>query len=478
MKLPQLSPFRLMMVGLALVLISWCLATPMFGVPDENTHFIAAVGARHLDFDTNIQVDGFFTSGYDCFVFQPEIPADCYEPDWDPSIQEMETRTAGYSPLFYLVASPPLLIFSNTESFLAVRIWVTFLNFLLISTALKIVINSVRNPAALIPLSLVLLPFPMYFAGSISPSGTAYALALLCSALLYKILLENYTKKTLVGFVLSLLGFILIRRDSVIWVAVMLSSVTFFEPFRSAIRKSLNRNFGKKKVQLITIIALAVVFRYAGNYSLSFIRQIRSLSLPDLTYGISQVYTNFIQFEGVYGWLTEAIPNEIYVLISVVIFGIWAYSFTFGRSIFTLVLLSLPLVAILVLVLGNAVRPNYLQGRYLFPTFAFLLVSQSHSLNSYRISNVNWVVQRKVKGLLFFITSSISLVSFSESAKRFSAGSSSGYSEILHGQVGPLNLPIFWLAAVYLLGLGLIFVPVTEAWSRRMLRNRGSTFFC
>lgn len=471
----QTAPRRFLFAGIGLILLSWSLATPMFGVPDENSHFIAVIGARHLDFDTSVEVEGFFASGYDCFVFNPEIPADCYSVAWDPSVQYVETRTSGYSPLFYLLASPPLFIFSDTDSFVAVRLWVTFLNFLLISIALNSILNTLRSQRAIVPLSLALLPFPLYFAGSISPSGTAYALALLSAALFYRILFQMRDLKTTLGFAFSLLGFIFVRRDSVIWLSLVLVCLPWFEPFRSRVKNFVYSTNAKKIISLLITGIFIITAFTANQYAYSIARQIRTLKAKDFVYGMDQVYTNFIQFQGVYGWLSEAIPNEIYMLLSVYIFGIIFYCFVFGRSYFQTLIGLLLSSAIFALVVGNAVRPNYIQGRYLFPIFAFLIVTLSYSLNQ-KSPEYDRSRQRQIKTLIFCMLTTASLVSFLESSKRFSGGSSAGFSEAIYGNVGPFNLRIIWLMLTYFVGLSLVFLSSSTQTSEPINRNMdGST---
>ena len=452
----QTSPRRLLFAGIGLILLSWSLATPMFGVPDENSHFIAVIGAKNLDFDTRVEVDGFFTSGNTCFVFKPEIPADCYSVAWDSSVKSVETTTSGYSPFFYVLASPPLFIFSNTSSFIAVRLWVTFLNFLLISIALNSILNTLRSHRAIVPLSLALLPFPLYLSGSISPSGTAYALALLSAALFYRILFHRRDLKTNLGFTFSLLGFILVRRDSVLWLSLVLVCLPWFGPFRSRVKRCVYSSNAKKLISLIFTGIFIIIAFTANQYAFSIARKIQSLKAKDMVYGIGRVYSNFIQFEGVYGWLTETIPNEIYMLLSVYIFGTIFYCFTFGSSYFRRFIGILLSSIIFALVVGNGVRPSYIQGRYLFPIFAFLVVTLSYSLNQ-RTPRVDRLTRRRITTIMFCTLTTTSLVSFAESSKRFSGGSSSGFSEVIYGHVGPFQFRIIWLMLTYFVGLYLIF---------------------
>src|SRR6266566_2071464 len=65
-------------------LVTWSLATPMYGAPDEQAHMVKAYAVVHGDAGTvdehgvrKYDVPAAYTGGDICYAFRSEQPADC-----------------------------------------------------------------------------------------------------------------------------------------------------------------------------------------------------------------------------------------------------------------------------------------------------------------------------------------------------------------------------------------------------------------
>ena len=458
---PNLSnnQFLLFLFGLFLIMAVWATATPMFAVPDEISHFVTAFGATNFQFGSPVNLNGFYDWGFDCFAFQREVPASCYEMSWNSSITAMPVTTTGYLPTFFLIVSVPLHFFTGLESFTVARAWITIVNFSILALGFHYLFQSRLNRSSALIALLILSPFPLYFMASINPSGLAYSLAFLLAVILLKGCSEPVARNWRLVTIFLTLAFLTVRRDSIVWVGVMGIAITPFPSVRNYLRGLPKRNGQRKQNSLrvvpLMLASLAIAY-FSSQYARGFLRSAQELDLNKIRAGVGNIYPVFLQLLGKYGWLSERVPNEIYALFTSILILIFALVTIVGTEPFRRAFLLVICGAFCLLLLGSALRPGYLQGRYFFPAFAFGVVCASYALTN-RFDHLSKQASARLFGLGTTGLSILHLVSFAEVAKRFSDGSSSSFPNAISSPVGLLELPIFAYLFVYAVGLFLIF---------------------
>ena len=441
--------------------MSWSLTTPMFGVPDENSHFISSLGAVNFDFGTEVQVDGYFGAGSDCFIFQPDIPSSCYDKSWDSSITTLETTTNGYTPLFYLIASAPLHVFEDQASFLVVRLWITLVNLLILAVGFRFLFAPQVTMQKIIIGSLVVLPFPAYIVASVNPSGMAYSLAFTLSVVLLRATQQHFSRPWRWILLPFLLSFLLVRRDSIIWLLVFFAAILFTRPFRGLFKQKTHDSRRLVQLLLASSIGLALLLiSGAFDYAIQFRSYLSSTSFDQLKFGLAQIYTNFLQFIGVFGWLTTPLPNEIYGLATALLSILFMLVYVFGEKTYRKAFEAIILMSIVMLVLLNALRPNYAQGRYLLPAFSFAIVFGCFALEKIDLAEFKQTYLNRFCLLWAISLTLVSGLSYLQVLKRFSLGAPSSFIDGLTAKAGFLNLPGYVYVSFHLLGVALLFLPL------------------
>ena len=458
------TKFLLFLSGLLLILFAWATATPMFAVPDEISHFVTALGATNFQFDSRVDLNGFYDWGFDCFAFQNEVPASCYEVSWNSSITTMPVTTSGYLPTFFLIVSLPLHFSTGLNSFIVARTWIAIINFSVLAIGFHYFFQSRLNRSSALIILLVLSPFPLYFMASINPSGLAYSLTFLLAVFILKSLSEPVPQNWKWVITFLTLAFLTVRRDSIVWVGVIGVAIVSFSQVRSFVQDLLKPNGQLKSALLKTIplvLAGLTVAYITSQYARAFLRNGEGVDLTQIRVGVGNIYPVFLQLLGKYGWLSEDLPDEIYALFTSILIVIFAFVTIVGSEPFRRTFLKIICSAFCLLVFGSVLRPGYLQGRYFFPAFAFGVVCASYAL-AYRSGQLSKQASTTLFGLVTAGLSILHLVSFFEVAKRFSDGSSTSFPNAISSPIGLLQLPIFAYLIVYALGLFLIFYSLRE----------------
>lgn len=437
----------------------WAMATPMFAVPDEISHFVTALGATNFQFGSPVDLNGFYDWGFDCFAFQREVPASCYEVSWNPSITAMPVTTTGYLPTFFLIVSLPLHLFTGLNSFIVSRAWVTIVNFSVLAIGFHYFFQSRLNRSSALVALLIMSPFPLYFMASINPSGLAYSLTFLLAVILLKGCTEPVARNWKLITIFLTLTFLTVRRDSIVWLGVIGIAMIPFPQVRNFLRGLLKGGAQGKRNSLRVIplvLASLTVAYFSSQYARGFLQNAQELNLNQIRAGVGTIYPVFLQLLGKYGWLSERVPNEIYALFTSILILIFALVIILGAEPFRRAFVLVICGAFCLLLFGSALRPGYLQGRYFFPAFAFGVVCASYALTN-RFDHLPKQASARLFGLGTTGLSILHLVSFAEVAKRFSDGSSSSFPNAISSPVGLLELPIFAYLLVYAVGLFLIF---------------------
>jgi hypothetical protein len=181
----------------------WSLATPIYSVPDENSH-LAKVLAQWQGQYQGYAVDGVrhpvldLPDGYEydanaiCFVYHPEIDGDCgVEIGAETGEPRFASWTSTYNPLYSWVVGWPSLELDGEAGVLAMRIVSGLASAALLAAAVAIAVASRRARWAPVGLAFLASPMVLYMSGAVNPQGLEIAAAAALWATLAR-LLESY----------------------------------------------------------------------------------------------------------------------------------------------------------------------------------------------------------------------------------------------------------------------------------------------
>ncbi len=375
-------------VAILLVLLTWTLATPLFGSPDEPAHLYKAYGTAHGE-AIGEPIEGSFSPNlrrFDvpsemgvpptimCFIFQADVSAGCVQPGPGSA---GDSTAATYPPFWYGLVGGGARLTGHDTSQRAYRAVGAALCAALIAAAFAV---ARRSPAGrLSPLLLLALtPMTLFLGGSVNPNGFEIAGFLLLWALCLHVGSERAPGQrsgVIVGSIVAVL--LLSRFASAIWVATG-AGVIALTIGLSGVRRFLNRAFLVPALGLSAAAsALLVVWsRFAGAVA-DDPRIATDMSLADAARTTWERTPELLrQMIGILGWLDTRIPWFAYTLFAVFTAVIVAgVVFAADRRLVLAtgaVCAGVIVVPILVNVASAASAGLIWQGRYSLPLYAML----------------------------------------------------------------------------------------------------------
>lgn len=379
-------PLRLAVASL-LLLLTWTIAVPLFGSPDEPAHLYKAYGTAHGE-AIGVPIEGMSSNirRFDvppemglppnvmCWIFQPSMSAGCAEPG---AVGAGDSTAAVYPPFWYGVVGGGARIVGQDTSQRAYRAVAATLCALLIAAAFAV---AARAPSRrLSPLLLIgLTPMTLFLAGTVNPNGFEIVGFLLIWALCLHVDGDRAPGRRaglIVGSVAAAL--LLSRFASAIWVATG-AAVMMLTIGVSGVKRFLNRAFLVPAVGLTAAASVVLVAwsRYAGAEA-EDPRIATDMALADAARATWERTPELLrQMIGVLGWLDTRIPQFAYVAFAV--FTAVALAGVALARDRRLALAALAVCAgviaipIVVNVASAASAGLIWQGRYTLPLFAML----------------------------------------------------------------------------------------------------------
>jgi len=187
--------FLLVWAGLALVSVSWALATPLGASPDEPAHIIkaAAVVRGELLGDltdtpgvTTVQVPPGIASAksWTCYAFQAMVEANCILPIIDaPGLAAATTSAGLYNPVYYTVVGWPSLLTQDTgHAVFAMRAMSALLSSFFLAVAFCALLQFRKPIITGLAFLAAATPMVFFLAGAVNPNALEISsgAALLC----------------------------------------------------------------------------------------------------------------------------------------------------------------------------------------------------------------------------------------------------------------------------------------------------------
>lgn len=375
--------FWVSLVALSSLLGLWGLATPPFAVPDEPAHFLKAAGVARGQvtglpgLPTAVEVPPAlaatrFQTG--CFVFRPDVPADC-APGYDgPDGPETEARTqAGrYPPGYYALVGLPTLVVTDLGSLYAVRGVSAALCAALLAAAVTAA-AATGSRLLVTGVGVAATPMVLFLSSGVNPSGpeVAAAVALWTAGLALVLASGPPSRPVLTTAGLAAVVLVLSRPISPFWVALIGLSLLLLAGGRRGLELVRQR-----PVQAwLGVLGLAGLLQAAwvlGVGALELYGGGRPLTLGERLEG-SLVRTDerLQQMVGWFGWLDTPAPVGVHVawaLALVVLVGLGLRGAVRRRAVLLLTLvLGVVLVPIALEVASAEQVGFYWQGRYTLP---------------------------------------------------------------------------------------------------------------
>jgi hypothetical protein len=294
------------------------MSTPLLAGPDEPQHMVKAQALVRGDLDGPFDQLGIPAGAQNCYAFQPSITADCAEQKWDASRKQIETATENYPPVFHALVGPITLVTEGKWRGYGMRFVSILACSLLITLGLRTLLRLRSHPVVVVGALFALTPMMIHLMSTVSPS----ALAVATSFLLGATLLGVRSTQTVGRFLIHQLGFatnllLLLRRDSLLWVAVIGFFGLLFVPWPRI------REVATDKLMLLWIPTTGVsiilqVFLWGGESSTNFIQSGKDQSdvfAHGTWLGLANLNDYVSQTVGKFGWLDVELPGQLYTLL-------------------------------------------------------------------------------------------------------------------------------------------------------------------
>ena len=393
-------------IALALLASAWAIASPISSGPDEPAHLIKAASVVRGElvgpqgsYGNEVTVPNYvsWSNAQTCFVFNPDVPADCAPPlVGDPGELVTGTTTAGYyNPIYYAMVGWPTLIFSNEVGIYAMRIVSAILASGILALAFMLVSTWRRPTVPLIGLTVALTPMVIYVNGLVNPSsfeisGTITAFVAMLTIVTQaddRLLRERATILVIVSVLAANT-----RTISPLWVALAILLPLLLLSWRE-----LGRLL-RRRVVLVSgaIIAVGAAFALAWTPISSRLATeatagapatpVITTIFPDVGQSpffgfvkmITLTFTNGADMIGNFGWMDTPVPATTIVIWTMLLGAILLAGFTLLRGRRALVGAILLLLAVF---LPAVIQAAFItsggfiwQGRYGLPIFVMLII--------------------------------------------------------------------------------------------------------
>lgn len=432
--------------------LTWSLATPLMGVPDEPAHAIRAAAAAHGELVGVDHPDVLGSAEFDvppgiaaahglaCMAFDPTATADCQAdvPDETAPLVAGSSTAELNLPTYYVLVGWPTLLLGGEAGLWAMRIVSILLCGLAVGVAVMELRSLTRSRWALTALAVSATPMTMWLVGSLNPNGLEWAAGLAVLTSLVALGRTDSTRRVLVQRLVAIVAAAILlvsgRPVTLAWLLVALvAALVLAEPDR--LRALLRRP--------AVLVAVGVAGLYSAACALWAVRPPEYddyvAPVPGIGESFSQGFqtiwrdTPFYWREmiGIFGWKDTAAPDIVVAAYAAAIGALVIAAVALARGRARLVLLGLVAVMLLTppIIQGVLVGDvGYMwQGRYMLAILGMLLVVAGMVLDE----TTPWPDARRLQTVVLAITATASAYALIVVAHRFSAGSDSGWRAFL-----------------------------------------------
>jgi hypothetical protein len=360
------------------LMVVWAVTNPMFASPDEPAHMVRAQGIVRGQLEGPYQVDGIPVDDIACLAFHPEVSADCMALEWAEAPTFEDSTATNYPPLFHFLAGLPSLFVHGLTGAYVMRLWMALICASLLAFAGALLFSRYPSRFMVLGWALSVTPMVLFLSATVNPSGLAVALGAVvwASGMVLADPGRDTDKRWLKRVLLtSALAFLLVRRDSLLWLGAIGGSLVALSP--DLLRLAWLRR--KAAVGVATAGVVAGVLWVAPSWSvLSAGNNVRNrwASIPNDT------YTYVKQAVGWFGWLDTPLSDPVMVTALVVMGTFLLRGLAASGGAVTRALAVVGTLVFLVPLVFAEFRYPYFQGRYYLPLAigGFFLAGRSLTL--------------------------------------------------------------------------------------------------
>jgi hypothetical protein len=448
----------------------WSLTNPMFASPDETAHIVRAQSFARGDFSLPYTTDGLPVDEVDCFRYRPDATADCANLEWGPDGTQRIAKTDGYPPLFHAIAAVPAVFVSGLAGTYLMRLWVAAVVVALFAWAGALITRQRLGPLPLAGFVLALTPMVVMISSTVNPSGLAMGSALVFVAGVLSWHLERPPEPTAwIAIVVGAAGSALGRRDGVLWLGLLcLCLLPLVGPrLMAGVRRRRSQAIAIGAGIAAAALVIGVVW---GRTTVSrFVRNGFDGRGTDPWEVLRGLRIHLYELVGVFGWLDAAIGEEAF-LFAAVLYGALITLGLVGNSRRLVVSTALALAAMLLspVAVGLFTFP-YMQGRYLFPLLAGLMLLAAVSAS---FGDTGPRFDRRVTVVLLGGWGILQVVGGVQNLRRYAVGWGQSWRFVIEADWHPIFMPNAVAVLCYLGAVALALVVFGRV-LREMPAGRG-----
>lgn len=407
---------------LSLLSITWAIATPLMGVPDEPSHTIRAAAVAHGQAIGEVQDGDTFTyprvevpqyiveaTHLGCFAGDAGAPASCQiAVSDDDTMVPASSSASSNSPIYYAIVGLPSVIMTGSPALYAMRIVSALLTSLLLTVMIVALYKQSRSWWPVTAGIVGVTPMALFLAGAINPNGAEMASAGAVLSVVSLILRRDMTNRQLWGYggIAILSSFVLTggRSIGLLWLVIIAISLLIYTPW-SRISWLLRKPPVWFTLGGIAAAALTLILWF--TFSVTAIDP--TGNTPNRPPGITAVilitleatFDNWVAWIGQFGWLDYNAPSGAQVAWHAAIAALLLSALIFAAGRARLTLIFVAAAAIMVPPLVQASLFNEVgwlwQGRYGIALYLSCLLWAGIILDDVFPNSRNWVSQRFVR---------------------------------------------------------------------------------
>lgn len=416
---PTIRRWLLLLGAFVPLSVLWALVNPMFASPDEPAHMVRAQGFSRGDLVAPYVTDGLPVDANVCYRFQSQVTADCADLTWGEAGTAVDVPTDGYPPTFHALAALPATVSSGLSGAYLMRLWMALVCAVLLAWAGSLVARPGVGPWPFVGLVLAVTPMVTFTASTVNPSGITAALtAVLVAGVLGRWHHGWADRSTLVAIVVGAVGLATVRRDGLLWLAIVAVALLPVLPLGR-----LRAGFVRRR-RLALALGVAAVIVAAGLWWAAptidrFVLNGEVGGDGSRWQGIGVLRIYLYQVVGQFGWLDAPIGDEAFIAAMVAAGTLVLVALASGPSRLVAVTgVSVAAFFIAPVVFG-AVRYPYLQGRYLFPIWVCSMIAAGAAVSA---GGLSARVTARLSRLLVAIWLIVHLVGYAQNLRRYAVG--------------------------------------------------------
>ena len=418
------------------MLLTWAIATPRYGAPDELAHTVKAYATAHG------QLLGSTTPGvsqlirrYDvpqqlvsgepwCFASLPEANAGCTVATDDTAVVSYESSAATYPIPYYAVIGTAARVIGESDSARAYRLISIGFATVVVTAALWIFRRSFASHSAVVLLACN--PMAVFVLASTNPAAIEIAGMLLLWAFLGRLLTREEPANRNDLLIASTIGaaLVVIRPVALPWVVIAIAAYFVLERRSSPVaRNDRIRDLAVASIPIgLSMVAASLWSRLAGVGLADDKYVIEAPTIDIACVAIGRTALLLRQGFGTLGWLDTQLPSGIYGLWLAVVVCAMAAVIFFGDRRTKLLTLGLVVCWITYpAVFATLARtPAVWQGRYNLPLLGGLALCTLVTVTRDRPGNPGRQLAR-ICAIAFVV---IDVVALHQSLRRFMVGAS------------------------------------------------------